>query len=90
MSWCAVTCRINSAGLLDMSYAEFNVKELSSLGQFIIQILRLLRLAHFEKMDDGKRIKMNNLTLINFVLYIGGPRHERTLTVILLFIQVID
>lgn len=32
---------------------------------------------------------MNNLTLINFVLYICGPLHEQTLTVVLLILQFI-
>jgi UDP-N-acetylglucosamine--dolichyl-phosphate N-acetylglucosaminephosphotransferase len=34
-------------------------------------------------------IEMNNLTIINFVLMFIGPTHERNLTVIMLFVQVL-
>lgn len=71
-----------------MSYTEFAVDELGTLGKLIVRVLQVFRLAHFQKVAEGKNLKMNNLTLINFVLYVGGPRHERTLTQILLAIQV--
>jgi UDP-N-acetylglucosamine--dolichyl-phosphate N-acetylglucosaminephosphotransferase len=34
-------------------------------------------------------IEMNNLTIINFVLMLVGPTHERNLTVIMLLFQVL-
>ena len=34
-------------------------------------------------------MEINNLTLINFVLKIFGPMHEQTLTIFLLFIQIV-
>ncbi|MGH0182224.1 UNVERIFIED_CONTAM: hypothetical protein FKN15_008920 [Acipenser sinensis] len=39
--------------------------------------------------EDGEFMECNNLTLINFVLKLIGPTHERTLTVIMLLIQVL-
>lgn len=37
---------------------------------------------------DDEFIECNNMTLINLVLKILGPTHERTLTAVMLFIQV--
>eukprot|EP00117_Sycon_ciliatum_P033503 scpid72565/ scgid25771/ UDP-N-acetylglucosamine--dolichyl-phosphate N-acetylglucosaminephosphotransferase; GlcNAc-1-P transferase; N-acetylglucosamine-1-phosphate transferase len=81
--------RVNAQGLLGMSFTEFNPDELGGLGQLIVNVVRMFRLAHVEKIDDGKRLRMNNLTLINFVLYLLGPVHEQSLTIILLFIQLL-
>ena len=38
--------------------------------------------------DKKDEIRVNNLTLINFVLRITGPTHERTLTLYILCIQI--
>lgn len=38
-----------------------------------------------EKMDE---IRVNNLTIINFVLRLTGPTHEQTLTLYVLLLQV--
>lgn len=71
-----------------MSFAEFSKDELSRSGQWLISILRHLRLAHVEEFDDGKMMRMNNLTIINFALKVLGPTHEERLTRIMLVVQV--
>ena len=38
--------------------------------------------------EDKLYTQVNNLTLINFVIKVLGPVHERNLTLIMLFIQV--
>ena len=35
-----------------------------------------------------EEVRVNNLTLINFVLRLTGPTHEQTLTLYMLLIQV--
>ena len=60
-------------------------------GKHILDIFKLSRLVHIvdEKSEDGETyIKCNNLTIINFALKIFGPMHERTLTILLLVLQV--
>lgn len=49
----------------------------------------LLKLLEVRRGQDGDEfIECNNMTLINLVLKILGPVHERNLTVIMLAIQV--
>lgn len=38
--------------------------------------------------EDGEYSECNNMTLINFVIKLIGPIHERNLTLLLLLIQV--
>ena len=38
--------------------------------------------------EDEMFVEVNNLTLINFVLRLAGPTHEKTLTKYILVIQV--
>lgn len=38
--------------------------------------------------EDGEYTECNNMTLINFVIKLIGPTHERNLTLLLLLIQV--
>ena len=38
--------------------------------------------------DEHELVECSNFTLLNFVLYWTGPLHERTLTVLLLLLQV--
>ena len=62
----------------------------SELGQFGSTILNLLSMLRLVAMETNKKdmIRVNNLTLINFVLKINGPTHECTLTLYMLGIQV--
>lgn len=74
-------------GKLGMSYSKFKRKDLSKLGQLILKVAEKAWLLEVQE-DDGF-IQCNNMTLINLVLKVLGPTHERTLTSIMLLIQVI-
>jgi len=78
-------------GKLGMSYAVFKTSDLRPLGKFILSVFSLLRLVQVETGvgEDKKSTRVNNFTLINFVIKILGPLHERTLTTIMLLIQVV-
>ncbi|XP_053703670.1 UDP-N-acetylglucosamine--dolichyl-phosphate N-acetylglucosaminephosphotransferase [Synchiropus splendidus] len=77
----------SETGKLGMSYSKFKRKDLSKLGHLILKVAELARLLEVRE-DDGF-IQCNNMTLINLVLKVLGPTHERTLTSIMLLIQVI-
>lgn len=51
------------------------------------ELLKLLEVRRGQEGDDDF-IECNNMTLINLVLKLLGPTHERDLTVIMLVIQV--
>ena len=73
-----------------MSYAIFKMSDLHPLGKLILSVFSLLRLVQVETGvgEDKKFSRVNNFTLINFVIKLLGPVHERTLTTIMLLIQV--
>ncbi|XP_034097482.1 UDP-N-acetylglucosamine--dolichyl-phosphate N-acetylglucosaminephosphotransferase isoform X1 [Drosophila albomicans] len=75
--------------LLHISTTEFRLDELNSLGRLMVKVLRTLRLVSWQEHADG-RIVTNNLTLINFVLVIFGPVHERVATQMLMGFQVLS
>ena len=70
-----------------MSYAQFHPSELGKFGSTLLNLLSMLRLVAMET-NKQDMIPVNNFTLINFVLKINGPTHERTLTLYILGIQV--
>ncbi|XP_017151920.2 UDP-N-acetylglucosamine--dolichyl-phosphate N-acetylglucosaminephosphotransferase [Drosophila miranda] len=74
--------------LLHISTTEFRLEELNSLGRLMVTVLRKLRLISWHKTADGL-VRTNNLTLINFVLVIFGPVHERVVTQMLMALQVL-
>ncbi|KAJ7333055.1 UDP-N-acetylglucosamine--dolichyl-phosphate N-acetylglucosaminephosphotransferase [Desmophyllum pertusum] len=76
--------------LLGMSYTVFKTSDLHPLGKLILSVFSLLKLVQVENGvgEDKKLTRVNNLTLINFVIKMFGPLHERTLTTIMLGIQV--
>ncbi|XP_053307957.1 UDP-N-acetylglucosamine--dolichyl-phosphate N-acetylglucosaminephosphotransferase [Spea bombifrons] len=78
-------------GKLGMSYSKFKTKELSEIGAFIVKVTETLGVVHVkrEQGEDGEFTEINNMTLINFVLKLTGPTHERNLTLLLLLIQVV-
>ncbi|KAJ1189891.1 hypothetical protein NDU88_006633 [Pleurodeles waltl] len=83
--------RLNADGdKLGMSYSKFKAKDLSELGAFILKLTETLRIVEVRRKldEDEEYIECNNMTLINFVLKLIGPTHERMLTIILLLIQV--
>ena len=57
----------------------------------MLRVLDSLGLAQVEWSVGPNRdeIRVNNLTIINFVLKFIGPTHEKTLTVYILIIQVL-
>ncbi|EDW63838.1 UDP-N-acetylglucosamine--dolichyl-phosphate N-acetylglucosaminephosphotransferase [Drosophila virilis] len=76
------------ADLLHISTTEFRMKELNSLGRLMVTVLRVLRLISWQEQADG-RVITNNFTLINFVLVVFGPVHERVATQMLMGFQVL-
>ncbi|KAI8487625.1 UDP-N-acetylglucosamine--dolichyl-phosphate N-acetylglucosaminephosphotransferase [Branchiostoma belcheri] len=79
------------SGKLGMSYSRFKTSELNKIGALILQVCSILHIADVRSGvgEDKQYTECNNLTLINFVLKILGPTHERTLTIYLLTIQVL-
>lgn len=73
--------------LLNISTTEFNKKDLGLLGMIFVQIFKTFRLISWSEKPDGT-VTTNNFTLINLVIVLRGPTHERTLTQILLYIQL--
>lgn len=75
---------------LHMSKTMFKSKDLRAIGRLIVHVVSTLKLAHVTKLtiDDQEYIEMNNLTLINFVIYVLGPLHERNVVLVLMGIQV--
>ena len=73
-----------------MSYAQFKWDELGPGGGPLLKLLHMLRLVALETGVGEKKdeIRVNNLTLINFVIKFVGPQREDRLTAILLAIQV--
>lgn len=74
-----------------MSYSKFKRKDLGQLGQLILRVAEMLWLLDVRRGEeaDDEFIECNNMTLINLVLKILGPTHERTLTAVMLFMQVL-
>lgn len=79
-------------GKLEMSYSRFKTKNLSFLGTFILKGAENLRLVtvHQGESEDGAFTECNNMTLINLLLKVFGPTHERNLTLLLLLLQVLS
>ncbi|XP_060228400.1 UDP-N-acetylglucosamine--dolichyl-phosphate N-acetylglucosaminephosphotransferase isoform X2 [Meriones unguiculatus] len=85
--------RLNTkTGKLEMSYSKFKTKSLSFLGTFILKIAESLRLVtvHRGESEDGAFTECNNMTLINLLLKVFGPTHERNLTLLLLLLQILS
>ncbi|KAM6159293.1 UDP-N-acetylglucosamine--dolichyl-phosphate N-acetylglucosaminephosphotransferase isoform 3-T3 [Rhynchocyon petersi] len=84
--------RLNTeTGKLEMSYSKFKTKSLSFLGTFILKVAESLRLVkvHQSESKDGTFTECNNMTLINLLLKVFGPIHERNLTLLLLLLQIL-
>lgn len=85
--------RLNTnTGKLEMSYSKFKTNSLSFLGTFILKVAESLRLVtvHRGESEDGAFTECNNMTLINLLLKVLGPTHERSLTLLLLLLQVLS
>ena len=73
-----------------MSHAQFPSDQLGPGGDLFLSVVSKLGLAKVERGlgDKKNEIRVNNLTIINFVLKFIGPTHERTLTIYMMIIQV--
>lgn len=69
-----------------MSFVEFHPSDVTGLTLSVLKMLAVLRIVAMET-GIGK-IRINNLTLINFVIKCVGPCHERILTLYVMIIQV--
>ncbi|XP_028014224.1 UDP-N-acetylglucosamine--dolichyl-phosphate N-acetylglucosaminephosphotransferase isoform X2 [Eptesicus fuscus] len=80
-----------NTGKLEMSYSKFKTKSLSFLGTFILKVAESLQLVTVRQSEDedGAFTECNNMTLINLLLKVFGPMHERNLTLLLLLLQVL-
>lgn len=76
--------------LMEPSTVIFKKSSLSFLGRFCMFVATSLRLVNYEEFskDDDVYIECTNFTVINYTLKVAGPSHEKTLTVILLSLQV--
>jgi UDP-N-acetylglucosamine--dolichyl-phosphate N-acetylglucosaminephosphotransferase len=74
---------------LCVSYAEFDRAELGRGGRLVLWLLGTFRLAKVEAVGApaAGRVRMSNLTIINFTLWALGPMHEAALTTTLLLVQ---
>ena len=81
----------SDSDLREMSSVIFKLSELKLTGRFVLKLFTLLKIVKYEIVtkDGQEYIEINNLTLINFILYICGPLHEQTLTVVLLLFQIV-
>ncbi|XP_028931973.1 UDP-N-acetylglucosamine--dolichyl-phosphate N-acetylglucosaminephosphotransferase [Ornithorhynchus anatinus] len=83
--------RLNvKTGKLEMSYSKFKTDGLSPWGASLLKLAEALRLVAVRRGEDGDGAytECNNMTLLNLLLKLVGPTHERTLTVLLLLLQV--
>lgn len=73
-----------------MSYAQFHTSEVSQLTLAVLKVVSMLGLVAMETKvgKDENMIRINNLTLINFVIKCVGPCHEQTLTLYMMGLQV--
>lgn len=85
--------RLNAkTGKLEISYSKFKTKSLSFLGTFILKVAENLRLVtvHRGENEDSAFTECSNMTLINLLLKVFGPIHERNLTLLLLLLQILS
>lgn len=75
---------------LSMSYTKFQMKDLNILGKLFFYLYSILGLIDVKKRgEDEEFIECTNFTVINLMLRFFGPMHERTLTILLMFIQIL-
>lgn len=75
---------------LEMSVVDFKGSDVGVLGQLIIKVASSLKLLHYRRYikDNVTYDQINNMTLINLLIFLQGPTHERTLTNRLLILQI--
>ena len=75
--------------MLCNSYAEFDPAELGRAGKLVFLACDKLRLAHVERTAGSAIVRVSNLTIINYALFVLGPMHEARLTSVLISFQVV-
>ncbi|XP_064615364.1 UDP-N-acetylglucosamine--dolichyl-phosphate N-acetylglucosaminephosphotransferase-like isoform X2 [Liolophura sinensis] len=73
-----------------ISTTRFRLKDVSLLGRLFVWLYSTLRLIHI-KHDVGENqeyVECSNFTVINLLLIFTGPKHERSVVLILLGFQV--
>merc|ERR1711904_712027 len=76
-----------ATGSVTNSYMEFKPDELKAIGRVIYWLLKNFRLARVHPPNADGIVRVSNLTLINFVLYVLGPCREDVLCIRLLVLQ---
>ena len=75
-----------------MSRSTFKSSELKFLGSIFLRIFKLLHIVdveiHAKKGESEEYVQVNNMTLINFIILVFGPLHEKSLVKLLLLTQV--
>ncbi|XP_015510481.1 UDP-N-acetylglucosamine--dolichyl-phosphate N-acetylglucosaminephosphotransferase [Neodiprion pinetum] len=74
---------------LDISVTVFKKSELNVLAKLCLWVFRTLKIVSWKE-DKTGLVTCNNLTLINFILYMIGPTSEPSLTIILILIQIMS
>ena len=69
------------------SFAEIEPSELGKVGTLVLWLCEHLKLAKVVRTKGSSVVKLSNLTIINYALYLLGPMHEATLTTVLLAFQ---
>uniref|UniRef100_A0A158P9I8 UDP-N-acetylglucosamine--dolichyl-phosphate N-acetylglucosaminephosphotransferase n=1 Tax=Angiostrongylus cantonensis TaxID=6313 RepID=A0A158P9I8_ANGCA len=84
-------CFDEKTDTVSMSKVKFKTSDLKPLGGLIVRLLSACGLLHCKTfvVDNDQWKEINNLTVINLVLKFTEPLHEKTLTNILLSIQIV-
>jgi UDP-N-acetylglucosamine--dolichyl-phosphate N-acetylglucosaminephosphotransferase len=78
-----------STGYVTNSYMEYKVEELRPAGRAVHWLLKTFRLARVHPPGSDGTVRVSNLTLINFVLFLFGSCREDVLCRRLLILQLI-
>ncbi|ODM89594.1 UDP-N-acetylglucosamine--dolichyl-phosphate N-acetylglucosaminephosphotransferase [Orchesella cincta] len=76
---------------IEMSTVRFKQKDLKFLGRASISILESMGLLAVQRNvgENREYTECNNFTLVNLILKLFGPMHERSTTIIILLIQIL-
>lgn len=89
--WALLSFRYNAeTDQVGISTTRFRLKDVSLLGRLFVWLYSTLRLIHI-KHDVGENqeyVECSNFTVINLLLIFTGPKHERSVVLILLGFQV--
>lgn len=71
------------------SFAEIDPAKLGTLGRGSLWLCETFKLARVERLPGQTLVRISNLTIINYLLFLTGPVHEQTLCVFLLTLQAV-